>query len=91
MSVGARLAVRAVIMYQRWLSPLLPPACRFEPRCPYAWDLCQKVPPELYQTDKASQFARCHLHTPAGENRRRAALDVHEKAMAVGRDMRGPV
>jgi oligopeptide/dipeptide ABC transporter ATP-binding protein len=67
----------------------LPPACRFEPRCPYAWDLCQKVPPELYQTDKASQFARCHLHTPAGENRRRAALDVHEKAMSVGRDMRG--
>jgi oligopeptide/dipeptide ABC transporter ATP-binding protein len=68
----------------------LPPACRFEPRCPYAWDLCSKVPPELYPTDQASQFARCHLHTPAGETRRRAALDVHEKAMTVGRDMRGP-
>jgi oligopeptide/dipeptide ABC transporter ATP-binding protein len=68
----------------------LPPACRFEPRCPYAWDLCRKVPPELYPTDQASQFARCHLHTPAGETRRRAALDVHEKAMTVGRDVRGP-
>lgn len=33
MSVGARLAVRAVRMYQRWLSPLLPPACRFAPTC----------------------------------------------------------
>jgi oligopeptide/dipeptide ABC transporter ATP-binding protein len=68
----------------------LPPACRFEPRCPYAWDLCRKVPPELYPTDQASQFARCHLHTAAGETRRRAALDVHEKAMTVGRDVRGP-
>jgi peptide/nickel transport system ATP-binding protein len=68
----------------------LPPACRFEPRCPYAWDLCSKVPPELYPTDQASQFARCHLHTPAGETRRRAALDVHDKAMTVGRDVRGP-
>jgi oligopeptide/dipeptide ABC transporter ATP-binding protein len=68
----------------------LPPACRFEPRCPYAWDLCRRVPPELYPTDQASQFARCHLHTPAGETRRRAALDVHEKAMTVGRDVRGP-
>jgi oligopeptide/dipeptide ABC transporter ATP-binding protein len=68
----------------------LPPACRFAPRCPYAWDLCRRVAPELYATDQASQFARCHLHTPAGETRRRAALDVHEKAMTVGRDVRGP-
>ncbi len=67
----------------------LPPACRFEPRCPYAWDLCRNVAPELYRTDQASQFARCHLHTPAGETRRRAALDVHAKAMTVGRDVRG--
>jgi oligopeptide/dipeptide ABC transporter ATP-binding protein len=64
----------------------LPPACRFEPRCPYAWDLCRDVPPDLFQTDRASQFARCHLYTPAGESRRAAALGVHEKAMTVGRD-----
>jgi oligopeptide/dipeptide ABC transporter ATP-binding protein len=68
----------------------LPPACRFEPRCPYAWDHCRNVAPDLYQTDHPSQFARCHLHTPAGENRRRAALDVHERAMTVGRDLGGP-
>src|SRR5712691_9251495 len=29
----------------------LPPACRFEPRCPYAWGLCRKVAPDLFQTD----------------------------------------
>jgi oligopeptide/dipeptide ABC transporter ATP-binding protein len=64
----------------------LPPACRFEPRCPYAWDHCREVPPDLYQTDHASQFARCHLYTPAGEGRRAAALGAHDKAMTVGRD-----
>jgi oligopeptide/dipeptide ABC transporter ATP-binding protein len=64
----------------------LPPACRFEPRCPYAWDHCREVPPDLYQTDHATQFARCHLYTPAGEGRRAAALAAHEKAMTVGRD-----
>jgi oligopeptide transport system ATP-binding protein len=64
----------------------LPPACRFEPRCPYAWDHCREVPPDLYQTEHATQFARCHLYTPAGESRRAAALTSHEKAMTVGRD-----
>jgi putative membrane protein insertion efficiency factor len=33
MSVVAQLAVHAVVAYQRWLSPLLPPACRFAPTC----------------------------------------------------------
>jgi oligopeptide transport system ATP-binding protein len=67
----------------------LPPACRFEPRCPYAWDLCRRVPPELYATDNEGQRARCHLHTPAGEPRRRPALQAHEEAMRVGRGLRG--
>jgi oligopeptide/dipeptide ABC transporter ATP-binding protein len=47
----------------------LPPACRFEPRCPYAWELCQTEPPELLAIN-AAQLARCHLHTPAGLDRR---------------------
>jgi putative membrane protein insertion efficiency factor len=29
----ARLAVRTLDLYKRFLSPLLPPACRFEPTC----------------------------------------------------------
>jgi hypothetical protein len=33
MTLAARLAVRAVVTYQRWLSPFLPPACRFAPTC----------------------------------------------------------
>ncbi|HEV8675768.1 MAG TPA: membrane protein insertion efficiency factor YidD [Methylomirabilota bacterium] len=30
---GARLAVAIVGIYQRWLSPALPPACRYWPSC----------------------------------------------------------
>jgi putative membrane protein insertion efficiency factor len=30
---SARAAVVAIEAYQRWVSPLLPPACRFWPTC----------------------------------------------------------
>ncbi len=63
----------------------MPPACRFEPRCPYSWDLCHEVQPDLYATRVPGQRARCHLHTPAGEGRLPAALEHHEAAMNVGR------
>jgi oligopeptide transport system ATP-binding protein len=63
----------------------MPPACRFEPRCPYSWDLCRQVQPDLYATRSPGQVARCHLHTPAGEGRLPAALEQHEEAMNVGR------
>lgn len=33
MSPVARLLVAAIKGYKRFLSPLLPPACRFEPTC----------------------------------------------------------
>lgn len=32
-SGAARVAVAAIRSYQRWLSPLLPPACRYWPSC----------------------------------------------------------
>ena len=47
----------------------MPPACRFQPRCPYAWDLCKQRRPSLYRAGSGGQLARCHLHTPAGESR----------------------
>ena len=33
MNVGARCAVAVLDFYKRFLSPLLPRACRFEPTC----------------------------------------------------------
>jgi oligopeptide/dipeptide ABC transporter ATP-binding protein len=64
---GGRLhAIKGVVA-----SPFnMPPACRFEPRCPYAWDLCRTKPPDLYAAGARGQLARCHLNTPAGESRR---------------------
>jgi oligopeptide/dipeptide ABC transporter ATP-binding protein len=62
----------------------MPPACRFAPRCPYAWDHCRTVAPELVQARGSNQRARCHLHTPAGDSRLSAALERHEAAMRLG-------
>jgi peptide/nickel transport system ATP-binding protein len=44
-------------------SLLEPPAgCRFAPRCPKRFDLCD-IPPVLY--DAGGSLAACHLHAPA--------------------------
>jgi oligopeptide/dipeptide ABC transporter ATP-binding protein len=67
----------------------LPPACRFEPRCPYAWDRCRTVAPELYEAGASGRLARCHLYTPEGEDRRQTSLDQHGQNMRVGRIARG--
>ncbi len=41
---GGRLSVISGVVP----SPFnLPPACRFEPRCPYRWDRCRRVEPDL--------------------------------------------
>ena len=66
----------------------LPPACRFEPRCPYAWDLCTTEAPQLARLSGADRLARCHLHTPAGESRWAAANLHHDEAMRIGRTRR---
>jgi oligopeptide transport system ATP-binding protein len=67
----------------------LPPACRFEPRCPYHWELCREVSPDLYRTDHEGQLARCHLHSAQGEQRRGPAIQAHREAMTAGRHLPG--
>ena len=50
------------------LPPLLinlPDACRFNPRCAYARDLCREKEPALTERDEA-HFARCHGTEPGG-------------------------
>ena len=44
-----------------------PPGCRFHPRCPHAWDYCQRVRPELFEKTTNHTVA-CHLYTH-GEKR----------------------
>jgi oligopeptide/dipeptide ABC transporter ATP-binding protein len=79
---GGRLsAIKGVVP-----SPFnLPPACRFEPRCPYRWELCRQVPPDLYLAGPSGRVARCHLYTHEGAGRLPAALADHREAMTVGR------
>jgi oligopeptide/dipeptide ABC transporter ATP-binding protein len=63
----------------------LPPACRFQPRCPYSWNRCSTVAPDLYApAGTTDRLARCHLHTPEGAARWPAALEHHREAMSVG-------
>jgi oligopeptide/dipeptide ABC transporter ATP-binding protein len=40
-----------------------PPACRFEPRCPYRWDECRKIPPKFHPPG-SDRPVRCHLYDP---------------------------
>ncbi|MEV6266873.1 ABC transporter ATP-binding protein [Kribbella sp. NPDC051936] len=40
-----------------------PPGCRFQPRCPKAFEDCPKIAPDLYQVGGGGQ-ARCLLHVP---------------------------
>jgi oligopeptide/dipeptide ABC transporter ATP-binding protein len=83
---GGRLSVISGVVP----SPFnLPPACRFEPRCPYRWDLCRRVGPDLYPAGRDGQLARCHLHTPEGEGRRQQAIETHRSNMRVGRTFKG--
>jgi oligopeptide transport system ATP-binding protein len=65
----------------------LPPACRFEPRCPYHWELCRRVAPDLFPAGSSGRLARCHLHTPEGASRWPAALEQHRRALTSGREL----
>ena len=39
-----------------------PPACRFNPRCPYVMDVCKKVEPLLEEHGEKDHLTACHLY-----------------------------
>jgi len=48
---------------------LVPPSgCRFHPRCPYAWDLCQREEPPLFRSSQGT-LASCWLLKDGGAAR----------------------
>ncbi len=83
---GGRLsAIKGVVP-----SPFhLPPDCRFEPRCPYRWETCRTVTPELYSTGEAGRLTRCHLHLAEATARRDAAIAQHDENLRLGRRLVG--
>jgi oligopeptide/dipeptide ABC transporter ATP-binding protein len=56
----------------------MPPGCKFEPRCPYAWERCKQSEPDLVAAPGRNVLSRCFLQTAEGASRRaefdRAAL-----------------
>jgi len=63
----------------------MPPGCKFEPRCPYAWDRCG-AEPSLIQVGGRDRRARCWIHAPEEVERRRA---YEEAASQTVRDVVG--
>ena len=62
-----RLAIFLLRCYKRFLSPLLPPMCRFEPTCSvYTMHAVEKygVPRGVWLGMK--RLARCHPFNPGG-------------------------
>jgi putative membrane protein insertion efficiency factor len=57
----ARLTVAALAFYKRVLSPLLPPACRFEPTCSvYAREAIERHGLARGAALVARRLLRCH-------------------------------
>jgi oligopeptide/dipeptide ABC transporter ATP-binding protein len=49
----------------------LPPGCKFQPRCPYAWERCSASEPDLFEAPGGAK-SRCFLQSPEGSERRGA-------------------
>jgi oligopeptide/dipeptide ABC transporter ATP-binding protein len=49
----------------------MPPGCKFQPRCPYAWARCAECEPDLFEVSSGAR-SRCFLQAPEGVDRREA-------------------
>ncbi len=67
MSWIARLLVAALVGYKRWISPLLPQACRFTPTCSeYARMAVAKYGAGRGTVLAVGRLLRCHPFHPGG-------------------------
>jgi len=68
-TAGARIALGAVVTYQRLVSPLLPGACRFAPTCSeYARLVIQEQGLLRGVGLAAWRLLRCHPFHPGGDD-----------------------
>jgi uncharacterized protein len=66
-SAAARIVIAALGGYKRWLSPLLPPACRFAPTCSeYMRDAIVVHGFRRGVWLGVRRLARCHPWSPGG-------------------------
>ena len=60
-SAGASLLTALLLFYRRFLSPLLPPACRFQPSCSvYALEAIARHGASRGSALAAKRLSRCH-------------------------------
>jgi putative membrane protein insertion efficiency factor len=56
-----------IVFYQRWISPLLPPACRFEPTCShYACEAIRRHGALRGAALALRRLLKCHPFHPGG-------------------------
>lgn len=66
----SRVLLALLAFYQRWISPLLPRACRFEPTCSeYARLSILKYGPFKGFAKAIGRVLRCHPFHPGGVDR----------------------
>ena len=66
----SRPPLAAIAAYQRWISPLLPRACRFEPTCSeYARQAILKYGAGKGILKAVGRILRCHPFHPGGIDR----------------------
>lgn len=66
-SVGARVGIGLVRFYQRRISPLTPPACRYRPTCSqYTLEAIQRYGLVRGSWMGARRIGRCHPFHPGG-------------------------
>lgn len=70
MTPPARLLVGAIALYRRFLAPLLPPSCRYEPSCSaYALEAIRHHGAVRGSFMALKRVARCHPWAPGGIDR----------------------
>jgi putative membrane protein insertion efficiency factor len=66
-TVFVRVLSAPIVGYRRWISPLLPPACRFHPSCSaYALEALQTHGPVKGLLLAVRRLSRCHPFTFLG-------------------------
>ena len=78
----AVVMLTGIRLYKRFLSPLLPPACRFQPSCSmYAMEAIEIHGAARGAALAAARIARCHPWNPGGYDPvPRAVIGPHQSA-----------
>ena len=67
MGIGARAVIRLIRFYQRVISPLFPPSCRYTPSCsPYTLEAVTKYGAARGLFMGGRRLLRCHPFHPGG-------------------------